>query len=565
MLLAADFVIAVLVFLVVGELRFGDAKWTTVWRALDIDAVVGAVLYAAAWVTILWALGLYAFRVRWSLAGELNEILVGSLLMAFGTMTFLYLVKLDVSRLFLGVVFVGPPLITMASRLALRSFFDWLRSRGYNRCYMVVIGTGEEAQSFADTIERHHELGIQIIGHLRGPDEDHGVVTRPILGDVSDLGRVFHERVVDEVALCAGVGADDAEWAQPIIRLAVIPGHVVDEHGHRRSSIECAVRAIAVVSVDEAGQGIEPRLVGVVASDVGPLREERLVEALRLAIRLRPERPGPLVPGADLADRCGERARDGVVPGVVGQDPLDPHAVAGEEGRRIEQEAGTGRAALVGKRRHVGDPAHVVDGDMEVVVAGAGTRRAGHPSTEPMATTIRDPAELLDVDVEQLAGALPDIADRDARWTILVAQPGQSVASQDIADGRAWHAHDAGQAMGTEALGMAGGEDLVDLSLRQRPGRVVWPRSPVLQASHSLGLEPAQPLPGRLPADPDHVRGVGHGHPVDDDPIHQELSAEDRQLRPTMCHESLPSVVSWIPTPSLGRLSFVNNLFGNHI
>jgi len=31
-----------------------------------------------------------------------------------------------------------------------------------------------------------------------------------------------------------------------------------------------------------------------------------------------------------------------------------------------------------------------------------------------------------------------------------------------------------------------------------------------------------------------------------------------------MCHESLPFDVSWIPTTSLGRLSFVNNLFGNH-
>ncbi len=85
------------------------------------------------------------------------------------------------------------------------------------------------------------------------------------------------------------------------------------------------MRAITVVSVDEAGQGVEPRLIGVVASDVGPLRQERLVEALGLAIRLRPERPGPLVPGANLLDRRSERPRDGVVPGVVGEDSLgDP-------------------------------------------------------------------------------------------------------------------------------------------------------------------------------------------------------------------------------------------------
>jgi hypothetical protein len=57
---------------------------------------------------------------------------------------------------------------------------------------------------------------------------------------------------------------------------------------------------------------------------------------------------------------------------------------------------------------------------------------------------------------------------------------------------------------------------------------------------------------------------VGDGHAVDKDPVHEQPSAERRQLRPTMSHESLPFDVSWIPTPSLGRLSLVNNLFVNH-
>jgi hypothetical protein len=45
----------------------------------------------------------------------------------------------------------------------------------------------------------------------------------------------------------------------------------------------------------------------------------------------------------------------------------------------------------------------------------------------------------------------------------------------------------------------------------------------------------------------------------------QTVDQTHGELRPTMCHESLPFDVSWIPTPSLGRLSFVNNLFVNHI
>jgi hypothetical protein len=31
-----------------------------------------------------------------------------------------------------------------------------------------------------------------------------------------------------------------------------------------------------------------------------------------------------------------------------------------------------------------------------------------------------------------------------------------------------------------------------------------------------------------------------------------------------MCHESLPSGVSWIPTPNLEGLSLVNNVLVNH-
>ncbi len=224
MLLAADAAIAVVLFLVLGALRYGDAEWTTMWQAWGLDDRLGALFYATAWVTILWFLGLYTLRERWTIAGELNDILVGSLLLAFGTMSFLYLVNLDVSRLLLLILLVGQPAITMASRIALRLVFNRMRGRGYNRSYMVIVGVGEAAQVFADAIDRHKELGIEVIGHLRAPGDDEGVVTRPILGDVTDLGRVFHERVVDEVALCAGVGAEDAEWAQPIIHLAADEG-----------------------------------------------------------------------------------------------------------------------------------------------------------------------------------------------------------------------------------------------------------------------------------------------------------------------------------------------------
>jgi hypothetical protein len=85
---------------------------------------------------------------------------------------------------------------------------------------------------------------------------------------------------------------------------------------------------------------------------------------------------------------------------------------------------------------------------------------------------VRDPAELLDVDVEQLAGPLADIADRDAAGAILITQPGQSVAGQDIADGRTRDAHDRGQPVGSQAVLVTGGQDRIDLCLGQGAWRV---------------------------------------------------------------------------------------------
>jgi hypothetical protein len=62
--------------------------------------------------------------------------------------------------------------------------------------------------------------------------------------------------------------------------------------------------------------------------------------------------------------------------------------------------------------------------------------------------------------------------------------------------------------MGSEPVGVPGSEDGIHLLLLEGPRRAMRSRRPVLEPRLALG--------------------------------------------------------SWIPTPSLGRLSFVNNLFGNH-
>jgi hypothetical protein len=79
------------------------------------------------------------------------------------------------------------------------------------------------------------------------------------------------------------------------------------------------------------------------------------VESLDLAIGLRPIAADALAADPELSGRLGEQDRLGIRLGVVGQPPLDPHAVLGEEGGRLDQEAGRGRGRLVGEELAEGD------------------------------------------------------------------------------------------------------------------------------------------------------------------------------------------------------------------
>ena len=63
------------------------------------------------------------------------------------------------------------------------------------------------------------------------------------------------------------------------------------------------------------------------------------------------------------------------------------------------------------------------------------------------------------------------------------------------------------------------------------------PRSSIRAVA--LGLGPAGLLSGRLPAHPGHVGRVGHGHPVDDDPLSPCRRLPSRVSCSAMCHESL--------------------------
>jgi exopolysaccharide biosynthesis polyprenyl glycosylphosphotransferase len=224
-LMLMDGVVAAGVFLGVAAIRFPDGS-TSLPRALGMPFWLAALIFAAGWVTVMWASGIYRLDIRWRIWSEIRDIARATVVVIAVILSTLFVFKqTDVSRLFLALLFVAQPTVTLAGRLLVHAAFEAIRRRGGDPRYMLVAGTGPFAQDFADRVEGHPGLGLRIIGHLRAPGEPEPEVTRPVLGTIDEMQEIFHSQVVDELAVCLPGAA--ARYLEPIAGLAASEGKTV--------------------------------------------------------------------------------------------------------------------------------------------------------------------------------------------------------------------------------------------------------------------------------------------------------------------------------------------------
>lgn len=201
LLMLVDGLLAVALLVVLSILRFGT-DWAVWWRLVVPEPLAFLALYAGGWVAVLAFHGLYRPRARWSIRSEAADLARATLVMALLSIGVLFLFKVpDVSRLFLLLLFPTQFALALTTRAALRVGFRWLRGRGYNTRFVVLVGAGPRGQAFATKLGEHPELGLRIAGFV--DDEDFALPPDwKLLGRLEDLPTILHERVVDEVVIC---------------------------------------------------------------------------------------------------------------------------------------------------------------------------------------------------------------------------------------------------------------------------------------------------------------------------------------------------------------------------
>ncbi|MFN8619315.1 MAG: hypothetical protein U0869_01040 [Chloroflexota bacterium] len=239
----ADAAVAVLVVLVMYQLRFLLLPGEPVPANDQFDpAWAPVIFYAAAWVGILYATGQYRLRAHWGLGSQASGIARATVWLAVVTFGALYVTRLnEVSRVFVLLLFPAQWAATTLSRVAVQAVFMRIRSRGGNQRFMVIVGAGTHAISFAQRIAEQPMLGIQVIGIVANTPPSSSVRLR-YLGTIGEFRRILKDHVIDEVAIC--LAPSESSQVDVVSQLAQEEGKIVripldiPQLGHGRTFFE---------------------------------------------------------------------------------------------------------------------------------------------------------------------------------------------------------------------------------------------------------------------------------------------------------------------------------------
>jgi exopolysaccharide biosynthesis polyprenyl glycosylphosphotransferase len=297
LLMLTDGLLAAVLLVALSIVRF-ENDWLDHWQVILQQPGALAIAYSAMWIVILWLHGLYRPRARWTIRSEGLAIGRATVVLALLTLSVLFVFRLpDVSRLYLLALFPSQWALTLATRIALRFSFEQLRRRGYNVRFVLIVGAGERAQSFADKLESHRELGLHILGFV--DDAPHKLRTgRHQIGTLDDIEAILHREAIDEVAIC--LPFSDWDRMNAIAHLCEEEGKIV------RIPVDMLDRAFAagrfeeldgtpvyslVSGPDRAAALFVKRLVDVAVSAALLFALSPVLGALALAVRLREGSP----------------------------------------------------------------------------------------------------------------------------------------------------------------------------------------------------------------------------------------------------------------------------------
>ncbi len=172
-----------------------------------LDQYLLSLLFIIIVYTILnYSFGLYSPQRSESITSETKQILKINIIGLLILITALYVIEVGVySRYLLAMFAVFSTTFLIIERFFFRSFLRYVRKKGYNQQYILVIGAGELGEKFANKIQENFYIGYKIMGFL----DDNKLIGEKIsnskvIGSIEDLEKVIINNTIDMAIITVG-------------------------------------------------------------------------------------------------------------------------------------------------------------------------------------------------------------------------------------------------------------------------------------------------------------------------------------------------------------------------
>ncbi|MHA7836510.1 MAG: undecaprenyl-phosphate glucose phosphotransferase [bacterium] len=299
LLVVADATLVSLAWLAAYAIRFHGGIPAPLGVPPFADYAYALAVILPIFVLLLRSHGLYEARRMDSPLGEASAVLraTGLAILILAALSF-FSRSYFYSRLTLGLFAVLTPTVLIAFRSSIRFGLARLRRRGFNRRFVLLVGSGPLAETVAQRIRKRPDSGLQLIGVVADGVLGGEVGGAPVIGGYGMLKSILRAQRVDQVVIALprhDFGIFEkvvAELEDEVVNVKIVPDLV---HGFSlRSSVE-SLDGLPVIGLQESPltgwAAVAKRSFDLLGASVALLVCAPLLGAIALAIALTSGRP----------------------------------------------------------------------------------------------------------------------------------------------------------------------------------------------------------------------------------------------------------------------------------
>ena len=146
---------------------------------------------------------LYTPQRTKSFYSEVYSVLKSDLVLFMILMSYLFVIKqIDISRMFIGIFIIVNFVFLFFERGFIRYILRYMRKKGYNIKYIIVIGAGELTEKYLEEINKNRQYGYNVLG-VFSDKENTGkeFAGKPVLGRINEIEEYINGRMIDEAVI----------------------------------------------------------------------------------------------------------------------------------------------------------------------------------------------------------------------------------------------------------------------------------------------------------------------------------------------------------------------------